>query len=142
MMFAQTDLPNVPAEILKWVLIVIVAIGLIALAVWGAFRKPEKTKVKVDDDPPIEVRKAPKRFNHDLAEQRFADHERRLLTLENWRHGLIEKMETDKREIVDAGEQRASRIHEHIENDRREMDRKIESLFDRIIATLKNMGKI
>ena len=142
MMIAQTDLPSVPDATLKWTLIVLVAIVLIACAVYAAVRKPGKQRVKIEDDPAIEVRKAPKRFNHDLAESRHQDHERRILELEVWRRDFGPRLEEDRRELILQNEERASRIHAHIEKDRVEMDRKIEGIFDRIIATLRNMGKI
>lgn len=77
--FAQsTDLPSVPAEILKWVLIIIVSIVLICCAIYATFFSGRKVKAKLEDDPPITVRKAPKRYNHDATEQRFTQIEGRL----------------------------------------------------------------
>ena len=67
---------------------------------------------------------------------------RRVESLERWREQLITKLEADKMEVIQAGEQRASRIHEHIEKDRVEMERKIETLPERIFAMLKNTGAI
>ena len=67
---------------------------------------------------------------------------RRVESLERWREQLVTKLEADKVEVINAGEHRASRLHEHIEKDRVEMERKIESLPERIIAILKNTGAI
>jgi hypothetical protein len=75
----STDLPAVPANTLKWVVVILVVIFLVACAgivAWSSLRKPEKLEIK--DEPAIEIRKAPKRYNHDLAEQRYAEHTRRL----------------------------------------------------------------
>jgi hypothetical protein len=52
----------------------------------------------------------------------------RVRQLEEWREKLIAKMEEDKLEMLQAGEERASRIHQHIESDRRECDEKLEKL--------------
>ncbi len=74
--FAQsTDLPAVPSDTLKWVMIVMVAMLLIAIAVYSAFGRK---RVKLDDEPAAEIRKAAKRYNHDLCESRHADLDRRL----------------------------------------------------------------
>ena len=67
---------------------------------------------------------------------------RRVESLERWREQLVTKLEADKVEVINAGEHRASRLHEHIEKDRMEMERKIESLPERLIAILKNTGAI
>jgi hypothetical protein len=139
---AQTDLPSVPSETLKWVLVIIVAFGLVGLAIYAALRKPEKTRTRLDDEPPINVRKAAPRFNHSLSEERHRDHDRRIAALELWRAELGPQMEKDRRELVKENEDRAARIHSHIEMDRRAMDQKIDGIFDRIIATLKNANLI
>jgi len=81
MMFAQsTDLPAIPGDTLKWVLAVLafllfVAVGIVALLTF--FRKPAPQRL--DDNPPIEIRKAPKRYNHELTEKRFDELERRVM---------------------------------------------------------------
>ena len=77
-LLAQTDLPSVPAETLKWTLIILVAVLLIAAVIVGLVRGFRPEKVTLNDDPPVEFRKAPKRFNHDLAEARHSEHARRL----------------------------------------------------------------
>jgi FtsZ-interacting cell division protein ZipA len=77
-----TDLPAVPAETLKWVLIILVALLFIAVAIvglWATTRKPAPTKL--EDNPPISVRKEAKRYNHDAIETRFVGLERQ--TAEN-----------------------------------------------------------
>ena len=75
----STDLSSEPAEIFKWVMITLIGIVLIVAVVYGSFfsgRKP--VQAKIDDDPPITVRKAPKRYNHDATEQRFISIENRV----------------------------------------------------------------
>ncbi len=143
MILAQaTDFPSVPETTFKWVTIMLVGIALIAAALYAAFRKPEKQRVKIDDDPAVEIRKQPKRFNHDLSEHRFNDHERRIQALEKAREEFLPKLEAFRNELNLANEGRASRIHAHIEEDRKAIDEKVDGIFDRIIATLRNMGKI
>lgn len=66
----------------------------------------------------------------------------RVAALEEWKDELIAKLDHDKTAVIQAGEQRASRIHEHIEKDRTEMERKIGELPDRIISILRNTGAI
>jgi septation ring formation regulator EzrA len=74
--------------------------------------------------------------------QSIEDLNRRVQEIEDWRKKFVDKLERDKGEILEAGEQRATRIHEHIENDRRELDGKIDALPDRVITILKNTGAL
>lgn len=112
---AQANMDQVPATFFKWFFIMtiglIVVIGII-VGIYIALRKPEP--VKIDDQPAVEVRKAAKRYNHDCAEQRHFDHERRLQELEAWRNGLIEKLDADKEEILLAGSDRELRLQKQI----------------------------
>jgi len=78
-LLAQQSLDAIPASTLKWVL----AILLVLLGVAGAvifiivsFRRP--SPVKLDDAPPIEVRRAPTQYNHEATEARLAAIDRRL----------------------------------------------------------------
>lgn len=57
---------------------------------------------------------------------------RRVSDLEDWRVDLTAKLESDKIEILNAGEERASRIHSHIEADRVETARKLDELRGRV----------
>lgn len=98
------------------------------VSIWAMTRK--KSTVEIEPQP-IETRRAAKRFNHDLAEQRHADHERRLLDLETWRAGLIEKLEDDKNEILRAGDARKD-----------ELQTQINELPGKIVADLLNTRKL
>ncbi|MCX6896316.1 MAG: hypothetical protein NTZ16_12625 [Verrucomicrobia bacterium] len=143
LMMAQAQLDSAPAEFVKWFFVIVFALILVVAAVFGIvafFRKPDEVKLK--DDPAIEVRKAAKRFNYDLTEQRYNDHERRILALEKAKGELFGKLESDKQEILDAGEMRGDKITEHVEAVRRELDEKIDNIPDRVITTLKNTGAI
>lgn len=143
MMLAQESLTGLPDSFWKnfcIALIVLLGIAGVVVGIWAATRKSEPTRL--NDEPPIAVQKASKRYNHDAAENRFTNLERRVGDLEAWRDGLIDKLESDKVELLTAGEDRASRLHEHIETDRRELENKINVLPDRLIAMLRNLGAI
>lgn len=72
--------------------------------------------------------------------------DRRVTMLERWQREVAEKMEADKIEIMNAGEQRASRIHQHIEQDRTETTRKIDELKANVVRqfqdTERALGRI
>lgn len=143
MMLAQTGIETLPASFWKNFCIALMALLGVAGALIGIlafFRKPEPTRL--NDDPPIEVRKSPKRFNFELAEQRHHDHERRLVDLEQRSSDLLAKLEADKQEILDAGHERGIELRAEINDVRRELDKKIDGVPDRVIATLKNTGAI
>ena len=55
---------------------------------------------------------------------------------------LRDKMETNKKEILEAGSNRGKEIYTHVDNVRKELSNDINSIPDRIIATLKNTGAI
>ena len=57
-------------------LMVLLGVAVAILSIWSLTRKPAATRI--NDDPPIEIRKAPKRYNHDLTEARFMEIDRRL----------------------------------------------------------------
>lgn len=71
-MLAQAQLDAVPDHFVKWFFVILFALILIVAAIVGiiaAFRTPMPQRL--NDDPPIEVRKSPKRYNHDAHEIRF-----------------------------------------------------------------------
>jgi hypothetical protein len=142
LMLAQANLDQVPADTLKWVLVILVGLLMVAGIIIGIIVSFRKEKVKIDDNPAPEFRKAQKRFNYDLTEQRYHDHERRILALEKAKGELFGKLESDKQEILDAGEMRGDKITDHVEAVRRELDEKIDNIPDRVITTLKNTGAI
>ena len=78
-LLAQQTLDAIPAAALKWVLaILLVLLGVAGAVVFiiAAFRRP--APVKLDDAPPIEVRRAPTRYNHEATQARLAEIDRRL----------------------------------------------------------------
>ena len=76
-----------------------------------------KNSVTIEPQP-MDVRKQPKRFNHDLAEQRHGDHERRIHDCEGeigdiWKTLRIELPEMERR-INKAGEERITKVHDRV----------------------------
>lgn len=113
--FAQVSMDAVPPTFFKWFFVMVIGLVVVAgiiVGIYATFRKQQP--VKIDDQPAPEVRKAAKRYNHDLGESRYSDHERRLQELETWRNGLIEKLDADKEEILAAGNDRELRIQKDI----------------------------
>ncbi len=152
-LLAQTDLPAVPAEALKGTLIVVISLFGVVAGVVGFVRSLRERKLRVQDEPAVQIRTVPPNFNPELAAERHQEHERRLRGLEEWRSALVEKLERDKAEIIGAGEARAERIHRHIETDRqaldekvenhrRELSEKIDGIPGQVIAILKNTRAI
>jgi hypothetical protein len=142
---AQADLGNVPDHFWKnFSLSLIVLIGVVGVLVgiWSAVRKPAPTRVEQPISAQIEgdvnVRKSPKRFNFELTEQRHGDHERRIAALEKNHAEFIEKLDGDKSDLIEAGEERARRIYRHVDAVRSELSNKIEGMPSRIIADLRN----
>lgn len=129
LLFAQANLDQVPADTFKWVAIMIIGLIVLGCVVWATFANRKQTTTI--EPQPVEVAKSPKRFNHDLAEQRYADHERRLRDLEQWRDGLIDKLEADKNEILRAGEDRKD-----------ELQKQINELPSRIVTDILNTRKL
>lgn len=121
-LLAQADLATVPAEFLKWLLLCGVVALLVTGVVVGIYAALRKTKVEIEPQP-VEVSKAPKRFNYALAEERHAELDRRVTALEAWRDALVDKLDEDKTEIIRAGETRMTAINEHIEGVRNELNR-------------------
>ena len=78
-MLAQQTLDSVSATYWKNFsisMLVLLGIVLTVATLYWMFRKSDPVKLK--DDPAIEVRKSPKRYNHDAIENRFVNVENRL----------------------------------------------------------------
>lgn len=140
---AQASLNDVPDSFWKnfsVVLIVLIVVASAIAGIWAVMRKP--SPVKLDDQPPIEVRKSPKRFNYEQSEQRYHDHERRIVALERAHLDTLKRMDDIKDQLISAGDQRGFETRGEINNVRVELDKKIDALPDRVIATLRNTGAI
>jgi len=91
---------------------------LIGLIVYVALRKPEKLRAKLDDDPPIEVRKSPKRYNHDATEIRFVAIEQKVGRHSDDIEKLKDLLRVDlpamERRLNDANEGRVSEVHARV----------------------------
>jgi len=107
MLLAQaTDLPSVPAEVFKWTVIVLLAMFAIVAAVVLFIRSLNDKRIKIDDQPPLEVRKAAKRYNHELNELRFAEIDRRLAAHEK----EIENIQRERAETLKHINRRFERV--------------------------------
>jgi hypothetical protein len=116
MLLAQS-VDAIPADTLKWTLaILIVLLGVAALII-GIIRSGEKKRVAIDEQP-VEVRKSPKRFNHELSEQRHIEVHRRLNEHDREIGSLWNAVRVDipamERRLNDAGEERSGAIHDRI----------------------------
>ena len=78
MLFAQA-IDNIPAPFWKYfgmaMLVFLGALGT-AVSIYAALRKPDATRI--NDEPPVKFEKMSRRFNHDLSESRYLDHQHRL----------------------------------------------------------------
>lgn len=118
-LIAQANLESVPDSTFKWVLIVLIGLGIAAAFIWGAFRPATKQSVKFDrEDQPVDVRKSPKRYNHDATEQRFNSIESKAAEHGAQINKLWETLRVDlpamERRLNEAGEDRSGKIHERI----------------------------
>ena len=118
-LLAQASLESVPDTFWKqfcMALIVLILVVAAIVGIWVALRKKEP--VRLNDEPPIEVRKSPKRFNHELAEQRHGEVTRRLEDHDQEISSLWTAVRVDipamERRLNDAGEKRSGDIHDRI----------------------------
>ena len=96
MMFAQaTDLPAVPAETLKWVLVILGALLFIGLAIYAAIQTAREKRLTINDDPAPRFEHAPKRYNHEAVTERFGRVESRLRDHDNKFEKLASERHTD-----------------------------------------------
>lgn len=135
MIFAQI---TPPTEIAAW----LACLAFVVMLVNGGFKLTDRITGRKQEIAPqpfavtgtplgnAEIQRDLKSMNH------------RLKSLEDWRSDLTAKMDENKTEILAAGEERAVRIYDHVDNVRRELDAKIDAIPERVIATLKNTGAI
>jgi hypothetical protein len=64
---------------------------------------------------------------------------RRMSAMESWRDDLTDKLDRDKGELIEAGEERARRIYRHIDEVRKEVSDKVDDMPDRIIDQLAKL---
>lgn len=131
MMFAETIASNV-----NWSLLGNLGLLLFTGLMWWDARQNRVTQIaqplNVTGTPPgnSELQMSVKQLNA------------RVKVLEQWRSDLISKLDNDKTEVLAAGEDRARRIYNHVEEVRREIDGKIHNLPNELVALLKNTGAI
>jgi len=124
------------ADNVNWSLIAAIVMTVATVGMWLDARKSRVTQI----EQPLSITGTP--MGNAEIQRDLKNMNHRLNALEAWRGELIQKLDDDKSEMLQAGESRASRIHEHIETDRRELENKINVIPDRIIAMLRNLGAI
>jgi hypothetical protein len=119
MILAQQTLDALPANYWKWFcisLLVLLGASTAVVLIIVSFRKPEPTRLH--DDPPIEVRKSAKRYNHDLTEVRFQGIEVRVAKNEDQIEKINDLIRIDlpamERRLDDANESRVSEVHHRV----------------------------
>jgi hypothetical protein len=70
-----------------------------------------------------------------------AELNRRVRDLEEWRGDLIEKMDTDKADLLAAGEERARRIYRHVDEVRAEIGTTVDSIRGTMISGIKDVER-
>ena len=123
----------------KWMLgctLVMVActVGALAISIM-AFNK--KTNVRVQQPLDTRLVLSTNELTRDI---KAINH--RVVALESWRSQLMSKLDADKLEMLEAGEDRARRISANVDDVRRELDAKIREIPTSVIAILKDTGAI
>jgi hypothetical protein len=128
-MLAESFASNV-----NWTLISTMVMAICTALMWWDARKAKSVQIEgqISGAPPTNsiLARDLKTLNH------------RIKSLEDWREKLIEKMDGDKDQVIEAGEDRARRIYSHVEEVRRELDEKISRVPNETVALLKNTGAI
>jgi hypothetical protein len=127
-LLAQADLGGVPAATFKWVFIILIGLAVAAAFIWTAIRPDKKQSVKFErDDQPVDVRKSPKRYNHDATEVRFTTLEQKSNEHSAQISKLWETLRVDlpamERRLNEAGEERSSAIHDRVNEILKEVGR-------------------
>lgn len=97
---------------------------------WGDSKSPQPFEVRGSPQSNAEMQRDLKAMNH------------RLVSLEQWRGQLLDKLDEDKSQVIEAGEERARRIYTHVEDVRKEIDSKITRLPNELVALLRNTGAL
>lgn len=140
--FAEADASSLPAMFIKnsFIMVLVwIAAGAGIAVIIDAFRKRRKVEIHPQ---PLEVRKAPKRFNHDLAESRHSDHERRLEDHED-RIADLEKTRGEfEVTMLKAGEERELRLRNEIHGAQMETKNSLGKLHERINQILTGVARL
>lgn len=116
--FAQTGIETIPPGILKWMIVFLIGLIVVAGILVGIIANLRRKAVHISPQP-LSFTKTPKRYNHDLTEQRFQDHDRRIVNLETQHSGLITKLDKDKNDIMEAAQEGRAKLHKRINNQSR-----------------------
>lgn len=131
MMLAQIE--TLPADTLKnfmWAGAALLVIAYYAKQLFWGEKNPQPFSVQGTPPGNAEIQRDLKAMNH------------RLVSLEQWRGQLLDKLDEDKTQVIEAGEERARRIYTHVEDVRKEIDGKITKLPNELVALLVNTGAI
>lgn len=131
MMLAESIATNI-----NWTLIATIIMAVGTLGMWLDARKSRVTQI----EQPLNVTGTPLGNAEIQRDLKAMNH--RLVALESWRGQLLTKLDSDKTEVIAAGEDRARRIYLHVDDVRRELDRKITDIPGEVVALLKNTGAI
>ncbi len=118
--------PNSYAAI-GWFVVIIAAI---AFGLNQGLELVGRARGKAQQPPNGELSQNLKQLNH------------RVRQIEDWRDGLLNKLDDDKEEIKASGEARCQRIEAHVEDVRRELDAKLSAMPSEIITLLRNTGAL
>ena len=102
-MFAETIASNI-----NWTLIFTIVMAMATLGMWWDAKKTRVTEIK----QPLVGQLAP--LGNSELQMSVKQLNARVKVLEQWRSDLIEKMDADKTEVINAGEHRAEKLHERI----------------------------
>jgi hypothetical protein len=131
MMLAESIASNI-----NWTLICTILMAIATFGMWLDAKKARVTQI----EQPLNVTGTPLGNAEIQRDLKAMNH--RLVALEQWRGQLINKLDSDKTEVIEAGEDRARRIYDHVDQVRRELDRKITDIPGEVVALLKNTGAI
>ncbi len=118
-LLAQADLGGIPANTFKYVFLILIGLAVAAAFIYSAFGRKEKQSVKFErEDQPVDVRKSPKRYNHDATENRFVGLEKTTTHHGNEIGELWKTLRVDlpgmERRINQDGERRSKETHDRI----------------------------
>ena len=131
MILAETLATNI-----NWTLIATIVMALATAGMWYDAKKCRVTQ----SEQPLNVTGTPLGNAEIQRDLKAMNH--RIVSLEAWRGQLLNKLDADKSEVIEAGEERARRIYTHVEDVRKEIDNKITRLPNELVALLKNTGAI
>jgi hypothetical protein len=129
-------LEAVPAEQLKWTLVILMTLAILALQVWLAVRS-RRTQITPD---PLRIEKLDKFATRDFCEMKNAELSRRLEANEEDIRRIYVEMKRDRAAADVHASERSKTIFNEIKLVRAEVTDKIDGMPDRIIKLLSELG--